>query len=70
MCTAVGSVGEGETNVMSFGLYLLGYVILCVGLLIGAHLLHVPPRWLGVGALVLIGIGIVTAVTKTRTKDN
>lgn len=55
---------------MSFGLYLLGYVILCVGLLIGAHLLHVPPRWIGVGALVLIGIGIVSAVTKTRTKDN
>jgi uncharacterized membrane protein YiaA len=54
---------------MSFGLYLLGYVIFCIGLLIGAHFLHVPPRWIGVAALVLIGIGIASAVTKTRTKD-
>jgi uncharacterized membrane protein YiaA len=66
----MGRVSRGETNVMSFGLYLLGYVIFCIGLLIGAHLLHVPPRWIGVGALVLIGIGIVSAVTRTRTKDN
>ena len=55
---------------MSFGLYLLGYVILCIGLLIGAHLLHVPPKWIGVGALVLLGIGIVSAVNNTRTKDH
>ena len=55
---------------MSFGLYLAGYLILCIGLLIAAHLLHVPPRWIGVGALVLIGLGVVSAVTKTRTKDS
>jgi hypothetical protein len=54
---------------MSFGLYLAGYVILIVGLALGAHLLHIPPKWIGVGVLCLIGIGIVSAVTATRRKD-
>ena len=55
---------------MSFSLYLIGYFIFCVGVILGAFLLHVPPKWIGVGALVLFGLGIVLAVTKTRTKDN
>ena len=28
---------------MSFGIYLTGFIIMIVGLGIGAHLLHVPP---------------------------
>jgi len=54
---------------MSFGIYLVGYVIFCIGVLIGAHLLHVPPRWIGVLGLILFGLGIASAVTHTRTKD-
>ena len=54
---------------MSFGIYLIGYVIFCAGVLVGAYLLHVPPKWIGVGALILLGLGILTGVTKTRTKD-
>ena len=54
---------------MSFALYLIGYVIFSAGLIIAAYLLKVPPKWIGVGALVLLGLGIVTAVTKTRMKD-
>jgi hypothetical protein len=54
---------------MSFGIYLVGYVFFCVGVLIGMHLLHVPPRWIAVAGLVLLGLGIVSGVTKTRTKD-
>jgi len=54
---------------MSFGLYIVGYVILIVGLAVGAHLLAVPPKWIGVGALCLIGIAIVHGVTATRHKD-
>jgi protein-S-isoprenylcysteine O-methyltransferase Ste14 len=55
---------------MSFGIYLIGYIIFCVGLLLGMSFLHVPPRWIGVAALVLLGLGIATGVTKTRTKDS
>lgn len=54
---------------MSFGLYIVGYVILIIGLALGAYYLHVPPRWVGVGVLVLVGIGIASGVAKTRQKD-
>ena len=39
------------------------------GLAIGANMMHIPPRWIGVGVLVLAGIGITTAVTSTRNRD-
>ena len=54
---------------MSFGLYIVGYIILIIGLAIGAHLLHVPQKWIGVGVLCLIGIAIIHGVTATRQKD-
>jgi len=54
---------------MSFGIYLLGYVLFIVGLGIGAHLLNVPPQWIGVGALCLLGVGVAHGVTATRQKD-
>jgi len=54
---------------MSFGLYLAGYVIFIVGLAMGANLMHVPPRWIGVGVVILVGLGLLTAVTKTRQRD-
>jgi len=34
---------------MSFGIYLVGYIILITGLALGANLLHVPLQWIGVG---------------------
>ncbi len=54
---------------MSFALYLLGFAILIIGLAIGAHLMHMPPRWIGVGIVVLVGIGILSAVSHTRHRD-
>jgi hypothetical protein len=54
---------------MSFGIYIVGYVILIVGLAIGAHFLAVPPKWIGVGVLCLVGIGVIHGVTATRHKD-
>ena len=54
---------------MSFGIYIVGYIILIVGLAIGANLLHVPLKWIGVGVLCLIGIAIIHGVTATRQKD-
>lgn len=55
---------------MSFALYLIGYVVVIVGLAIGAHLAHVPPRWIGVGVLILAGLGIVSGVSRTRQRDS
>jgi protein-S-isoprenylcysteine O-methyltransferase Ste14 len=54
---------------MSFGIYLVGYVLLIVGLATGAHMLNVPPQWIGVGALCLVGVAIIHGVTATRQKD-
>jgi uncharacterized membrane protein YiaA len=54
---------------MSFGIYIVGYIILIVGLAIGAHLLHVPQQWIGVGIICLIGVAIIHGVTATRQKD-
>ena len=54
---------------MSFGLYIVGFIVLIIGLSLGAFLLHVPPQWIGVGVVVLVGLGILTGVTTTRRRD-
>ena len=54
---------------MSFALYVVGFVILIIGLVLGANMMHVPPRWIGVGVVVLLGIGVLTGVTNTRRRD-
>jgi hypothetical protein len=54
---------------MSFGIYLAGFIIVIIGLALGAHLMHVPAQWIGVGVLVLAGMGIVMGVARTRQKD-
>ena len=54
---------------MSFALYLIGYIVVIAGVAVGAHLMHVPPRWIGVGVLILAGLGIVTGVARTRQRD-
>ena len=53
----------------SLAIYILGMVVLIGGLAYGAHLAGLAPHWIGVGAIVLLGIGIVTAVSRTRSKD-
>jgi len=54
---------------MSFGLYAAGYAIVICGLIYGAYLMHVPTHWIVVGAVVMLGIGILSAVKATRQKD-
>jgi hypothetical protein len=54
---------------MSFGIYAVGFVIMLCGLIYGAVLMHIPHRWIGVGAIVLLGIGILSGVQATRQKD-
>ncbi len=54
---------------MSFGIYAAGFAILIGGLIYGAHLMHVPTQWIAVGAIILVGVGILSAVKATRQKD-
>ena len=55
---------------MSFGIYILGYLVLIGGLAYGAALMHVPARWIVMAAIVLAGLGIVSGVKATRQKDS
>ena len=54
---------------MSFALYAIGFCIFIIGLSIAAHLLHVPPRWIAVGDVTMIGLGIMAGVKRTRQRD-
>ncbi|MGA2475784.1 MAG: hypothetical protein ABSC21_14330 [Terriglobia bacterium] len=54
---------------MSFGIYSIGFVLVIGGLIYGAYLMHVPAHWIAVGAIVLLGLGILTGVKATRQKD-
>jgi len=54
---------------MSFGIYIVGFLILITGVAIGAHMLDVPLQWIGVGVLCMVGIATVYGVTATRQKD-
>lgn len=52
----------------SFGLYLIGFIILIIGLALGAHLAGAPTTWIAVGVICLLGIGILSAVKRTQAK--
>lgn len=54
---------------MSFAIYLIGFIILLIGLAVGAHMMNIPPRWIGVGCTILAGAGILSAVSATRRRD-
>jgi hypothetical protein len=54
---------------MSFGLYAIGFAIVIGGVIYAAYLVHMPAYWIAVGAIVLLGVGILSAVKATRQKD-
>jgi positive regulator of sigma E activity len=53
----------------SFGIYVIGFVILIVGLALAANMLGVPTVWIGIGIIVMIGIGVLSGVSRTRRRD-
>lgn len=55
---------------MSFGIYAIGFAILIGGLIYAAHLMHIPPHWIVAGAVVMLGVGILSGVKATRQKDS
>lgn len=54
---------------MSFALYMIGFVIFLGGLIWAAVVAGVPQLYIGIGALIVLGIGIFSAVARTRSKD-
>jgi hypothetical protein len=53
----------------AFMLYVLGFIILLAGLIYGAYLIHIPQTWIIVGALVVVGLGVMSAVSNTKRRD-
>ncbi|CAN5614644.1 MAG: hypothetical protein H0W11_11020 [Gemmatimonadetes bacterium] len=53
----------------SFQMYLFGYTVLVIGLAAAAYLLQVPAQWIAVGVIILIGIGIMAGISRTKPPD-
>ena len=53
----------------SFATYLIGFLILIIALAIAAVLLNLPSMWIGVGVIALVGIGVLSATSRTKMRD-
>ncbi len=53
----------------NFVVYMVGMVLLVGALAYGASLVGLSGNWIAVGAVALIGIGLMGAIVKTRQKD-
>jgi hypothetical protein len=53
----------------SFATYLIGFAILILGLALAAYLLNVPPLWIVAGVIVMLGIGVLSATGRTKSRD-
>jgi len=54
---------------MSFSLYLVGFVILIGGVAWALSVAGLRPLYIMIACVILVGLGIITGVTRTRTKD-
>lgn len=53
----------------SFSTYLIGFVVLIIGLAVAAWLLGAPPVWIAVGVVVLLGLAIMKGTSQTKRRD-
>jgi hypothetical protein len=58
-----------QEDPMNFLIYMIGTLLVVGALAYGAALLGAPQVWIVVGAVMLIGIGLMAGVTRTRHKD-
>lgn len=55
---------------MSFALYLVGFLFVTGGIAWGLVLAGVPHVYVAVACVILIGVGIVSGVSRTRLRDS
>lgn len=55
---------------MSFPIYLVGFLIVIGGIAWGLSVVGVPTLYIMIACVIMVGIGIVTGVAKTRQKDS
>jgi hypothetical protein len=54
---------------MSFALYLIGLALFIVGIAWGLSTLGVAQIYIGIVSVIVLGLGVMLAVSRTRTKD-
>jgi hypothetical protein len=54
------------TLVNWFNLSIVGWIIVIIALAIAAYMLHMAAIWIAIGALALLGIGIIASVAKSK----
>ncbi len=54
----------------NFSVYMIGMVLVACALAYGAHLIGVDTRWIGIGVTVLLGLGVMAAIVKTRRPES
>lgn len=54
---------------MSFALYMIGFALLIGGVAWAMVLAGVAPTYVAVACVILAGIGVITGVSRARTKD-
>ncbi len=47
-------------------IYFLGYAVIIFGLALAAYYLHVPTRWITVGIILLVGMGLTGYANSRR----
>jgi hypothetical protein len=53
----------------NFAKYLIGTVFVACGLAWAAYQVGISPIWISIGVIVVIGLGIMAAVSKTQQKE-
>jgi hypothetical protein len=54
---------------MSFALYLVGFVVVIAGVAWGMSTAGIAPLYIGIVSVILFGLGVVSGVSRTRSKD-
>lgn len=54
---------------MSFGIYLVGVLLVVGGLIYAAVLMNIPTHWIAVVTIVVLGAAVMKGVQTTRGKD-
>lgn len=66
----VGCSLERKIKMSNLVIYLIGTAFVAGGLAWAANELGAPPIWIIIGVIIIIGLGIMAAVSKTRQKEN
>ncbi len=54
---------------MSFALFILGFLVVIGGVAWGLVVAGAPTTWVLIVSVILFGIGILTGVSRTRSRD-